>query len=255
MISYVIHGRGPLKAIALHGLFDTGQGFQPMLAGLDPERWSIALPDLRGYGGSADAAGPFDMATAASDALEIADQLGWARFSVIGHSMCGKAALRLAADAPDRVHRVVGIAPVWAGAVPFDPDSLAFFRSSVDSVEARQAIITQSTGSRLPAFWLHSLAQISFAESRKPAYGGYLESFAFDDFEKQAVGLNHDVLVIVGAQDVFTTEMARTHWIPKLRHAELVVLQDCGHWPMQEVPVYTAALIETFLSKDLPAAP
>ncbi|MEX3856471.1 alpha/beta fold hydrolase [Paraburkholderia sp. BR10923] len=249
MINYATYGRGPLKAIALHGLFDTRQSFQPMMAGLDPERWSIAVPDLRGYGDSVSVAGPFNMATAASDALELADQLGWERFSVIGHSMCGKVALRLAVDAPERIERLVGLSPVWAGAVPFDADSLAFFRSSAEIVETRQAIIAQSTGNRLPGFWARQLAESSFANSRKDAYAGYLESFAFDDFEAKATVLDQPVLVIVGAQDVFTTKMARVHWLAKLRQVELVVLPDCGHWPVQEVPLYVAALIETFLSK------
>lgn len=78
-----------MGAIALHGLFDTRQSFQPLMAGLDPDLWSIALPDLRGYGESADFAGPFSMETVASDAQEMADHLGWEKFSVIGHSICG----------------------------------------------------------------------------------------------------------------------------------------------------------------------
>jgi hypothetical protein len=47
MIAYRIHGHGPVKALALHGLFGGGQSFAPMLAGIGPDKWSLAMPDLR----------------------------------------------------------------------------------------------------------------------------------------------------------------------------------------------------------------
>ena len=124
-----------------------------MLAAIDPKRWSIVLPDMRGYGGSAAISGPFNMATVASDVLEIADYLGWERFSLIGHSMGGKVSLRTAVDAPTRIDRIVAVSPTWAGAVPFKAEQLAYFRSSVERIEARAAIIAQTTGNRLPQFW------------------------------------------------------------------------------------------------------
>ncbi len=249
MLEYAIHGHGPTRAIALHGLFGDQRSFQPILAAIDPESWSIALLDIRGYGRSAAIGGPFTMATIASDAIEIADHLGWDNFAVIGHSMGGKAALRLAIDAPTRVDRLVGIAPIWAGRLSFDAEQLAFFRSSVERVEAREAIIARSTGNRLPAFWCKRMAEISSKSSSRSAYAGYLESFVHEDFEAAAAALNQEVLIMAGARDNANVEMARTHWKPKLRHAELVVLQDCGHWPIHEAPLHVAALLEQFLSK------
>ena len=223
-----------------------------MLAAIDPEIWSIVLPDIRGYGGSAAIGGPFTMATIASDAIEIADHLGWDNFAAIGHSMGGKAALRLAIDAPTRVDRIVGIAPIWAGRLSFDAEHLAFFRSSIESVEAREAIIARSTGNRLPRFWCRRMAELSSGNSSRSAYAGYLESFVHDDFEAAAAVLNQEVLIMAGARDNANVEMVRTHWQPKLRHAELVVLQDCGHWPIHEAPLLVAALLEQFLTKIRP---
>ena len=43
--------------------------------------------DLRGYGGRKEVAGEFTMDEAAADAIALADELGWDRFSVVGHSM------------------------------------------------------------------------------------------------------------------------------------------------------------------------
>jgi esterase len=230
-------------------LFTDGKGYDRMLAAIDPRRWSIVLPDMRGYGGSAAISGPFNVVTIASDVLKIADYLGWERFSLIGHSMGGKASLRVAVDAPTRIDRIVGISPIWAGVVPVNAEQLARFRSSVERIDARAAIIAQTTGNRLPQFWCEQAAQTSSENSRPEAYAGYLESLIFDDFEVDAKRLDQKILVAVGGRDTVNLEMARANWQPKLRHVELVVLQDCGHWPIQEMPLFTAALIEEFLSK------
>ncbi len=48
--------------------------------------------DLRGYGGRKQVSGEFTIEEAAADAITLADELGWDRFSVIGHSMGGKVA-------------------------------------------------------------------------------------------------------------------------------------------------------------------
>jgi hypothetical protein len=55
--------------------------------------------------------------------------------------MGGKIALRAACLAQGRVTHFAGFLPFRAATVPFGADVLAFFRSSVDSVEARQEMI------------------------------------------------------------------------------------------------------------------
>ena len=58
--------------------------------------------DYRGYGGMRDAPGDYTIDEIATDALALADKLGFASFSLIGHSMGGMAIERIAALAPER---------------------------------------------------------------------------------------------------------------------------------------------------------
>ncbi len=250
MIAYNLHGRGPIRVLALHGLFGDGHSFGPMLAGIDPDRWSLALLDMRGYGQSRDADGPYDLPTAAMDAVAVADELGWERFSVIGHSMGGKVALRIACLARNRVECIAGLSPLWAAAIPFAADALAFFRSSIHSIEARHAIITQSTGNRLPLAWCRAIAESSAAISRREAYAGYLESFVHDDFAEGARALETDALLVSGARDSAASRVQRDGWQNGLRHIEAVVLEECGHWAIQEMPLLTASLLEGFMTRN-----
>ncbi|WCM28613.1 alpha/beta hydrolase [Sphingomonas sp. QA11] len=248
-----IHGHGPSRIIAIHGWFNDSAAFDGMLPGFDPDRFSIALPDLRGYGPRRSSSGPFNMATAAADMLAVADQLGWTRFSVIGHSMGGKAALALAVAAPERVERVIGITPVWAGPAPFDPPTLGFFRAAAGDVGTRQAILDTTTGERLPSAWLRANAERSMEISDRDAFAAYLESWAGDDFAEAASGVERPVLVIAGAHDRgVPEEVLRATWLAALAHAELAVLPEAGHYPMDESPLTLAARIIAFIDPDIP---
>src|SRR4051812_49705065 len=105
-------GDGPQHVLALHGWFGSAQGWGALPDLIDPDRFTYAFLDYRGYGERRDVAGEHTIAEIAGDALALADELGWERFAVVGHSMGGIAAQRVLADAPERVERLVGISPV-----------------------------------------------------------------------------------------------------------------------------------------------
>lgn len=82
------------------------------------ENFFVVAPDLRGYGESGrpvpDAEHQsYSKREMARDALALMEYLGRREFSVVGHDRGARVAARLAADAPDRVHRamLLDIAP------------------------------------------------------------------------------------------------------------------------------------------------
>jgi len=82
------------------------------------ERYSLVLPDLRGYGDSPPVPdtpdhGSYSKRTMAQDAVDLMAALGHDRFAVVGHDRGGRVAHRLALDHPDRVTAlcVIDIAP------------------------------------------------------------------------------------------------------------------------------------------------
>jgi pimeloyl-ACP methyl ester carboxylesterase len=93
--------------VLLHGLASSRRFWDlvvPGLAGLP-----VLALDQRGHGDSDRPEGPYDGATVAADVLTALDALGISRAVVVGHSWGASTALRLAADAPERVLAVVGI--------------------------------------------------------------------------------------------------------------------------------------------------
>ena len=243
-----IVGNGEHKILALHGWFGHAQGWGPMVQHLDTQRFTYAFMDYRGYGQRRGSGGPYTIAQIAQDALALADQLGWTRFSLIGHSMGGMAIQQVLADAPDRVRALVGITPVPASGVPFDEQGWAFFSAAAGDVGTRRAIIDLTTGNRLTGTWLDAMAQSSMAHSDAPAFAEYLTAWARTDFADRISGRSLPVLVIAGEHDpALGAETCKATWLQHYPQARLEVMANAGHYPMDETPIALVSRIESFL--------
>jgi pimeloyl-ACP methyl ester carboxylesterase len=192
------------------------------------------------------------MEEAAADAIALAGELGWDRFSVIGHSMGGKIAHQVLLQAPDRVRKLVVLNAVPASGVPMDEQTWALFSGAAGDPGNRAAIIDFTTGSKLTKTFVHHVVRHSLENSDPRAFGAYLPSWAKADFSSQA-GKDSatPVKVIVGETDpALSAEVMQQTWLVYFPGAELEVLANAGHYPMFETPVALATSIEEFLGRD-----
>lgn len=249
-----IFGSGPRKVLCLHGWFGHARGWGTLTDHLDAERHTYAFMDYRGYGQRLDEVGPCTLGQISLDARHLADQLGWATFALVGHSMGGSAIQQVLADAPDRVQCLVGITPVPASGVPFDEQGWALFSSARDDPQARRTILDMTTGGRRSAQWLDDMVASSQAHSRPDAVAGYLQSWAKTDFAARIQGMGLPVQVIVGRHDPALGEaFCRETWLKHYPQAQLQVLEEAGHYPMDEAPADLARIMQAFLEQHADA--
>jgi haloacetate dehalogenase len=119
-----IHARVPAQArgnrpalLLVHGFPQTHVLWHRVVQQLQQDFW-IVLPDLRGYGDSAQPAGlpdhsNYSKRTLAQDLVDVMDQLGCPTFFLAGHDRGGRVAARLALDHAEKVKKlcVIDIAP------------------------------------------------------------------------------------------------------------------------------------------------
>ena len=115
-IRVLTKGDGP-PLLLLHGHPETHVTWHKIASRL-AEKYTVVLPDLRGYGDSSKPEGGDDhinysFRAMALDQIEVMQQLGFARFKVAGHDRGGRVAHRLCLDHPDAVQKValLDIAP------------------------------------------------------------------------------------------------------------------------------------------------
>ncbi|MFI6417041.1 alpha/beta fold hydrolase [Streptomyces sp. NPDC050842] len=249
VLPYDVQGEGPGRALVLHNWFGDRTSFAPLRDHLDDAAGTYAFVDCRGYGEARDIDGDFTMEETAADALAVADDLGWDSFSVIGHSMGGKAAQLMLLDAPDRVRSLIGISPVSAAGFPLDGETWDLFAGAADAPANRRAIIDNTTGGRYDDAWLSALVERSVSRSSATAFRAYLDSWSGPDFHERVRDNPTPVLLVVGAHDpALGTEAMEATWLRWYPNARLHVLKDAGHYAPEETPQALAEAIEAFLA-------
>jgi pimeloyl-ACP methyl ester carboxylesterase len=245
-------GSGGHRVLAIHGWFGSARGWGSLPEWLDGSAYTWVFMNLRGYGDRKDVAGEFTVDEVAADALAVADELGWDRFSVVGHSMGAKFAHRVLLEAPDRVRKLVGLNSVPAGQVPFDEQGWALFSGAPANPGNRAAIIDFTTGSKLTKTFINHVVQHSLDNSTIEAFTAYLQAWAKSDFTAQAkVDTATPVKLIVGVNDpAMSADVMEQTWRVFFPDAELTILPDAGHYPMFESPVSLATSIEEFLGQE-----
>jgi pimeloyl-ACP methyl ester carboxylesterase len=108
-LHYIDHTGGETALVLLPGLTANAHSFDGLMgAGLGLRNRVLAL-DLRGRGLSDKPATGYSMADHAADVIALMDTLGITRAIVCGHSFGGLLAMYIAANYPDRVHKLVVI--------------------------------------------------------------------------------------------------------------------------------------------------
>lgn len=253
-LGHTLLGSGDRTAIVLHEWLGDASNYAPLHPYLDPAARRYCFADLRGYGRSLDLAGEYSLAEACADVLELADRLGLARFDLVGHSMSGLVAQRLALVAPGRVRAVVAITPVFAAGFPADDETLRRMTAVATEDTAARAAIAARTGERYGPAWLEFKLRKSRECSTVTARLGYLRMFTGSDFAAAAQGNPVPMLVVSGQYDLplYREESARRSFGACYPRCEFVLAEGAGHYPMLETPVFLAAQLDAFFARDWP---
>lgn len=247
--------------LCLHGFTDTWRTWELILPALEAEH-DVLAPTLLAHAGGPALKGEFSDELLI-DAVEAAmDEAGFETAHVVGNSLGGYVALRLAARG--RADSVVAFAPAggWAADDPSFLETLAGFTTMYEQLKLiapqAEAVVSTPEGRRLvtqlittnyehiPADLLaHQMVGVSRCEV--PALVAYGEREAFD---LEAEKVECPVRIVWGTADQIlawpsSAARFREEWLPS---AEYVELDGIGHCPQLDVPLEAAQLILGFTS-------
>lgn len=226
-------GNGPHRVLVLHGWALDSSVWLAARALSNQRDATYAYFDFPGYGvnrGEAAADGIDGMAQAA---LAAVDELGWTQFSVLGHSMGGATAIRVATLRPQQVSSVVAITPVSPGGTPLDADTYATFENSwADPGAALKGALAPN----IDADDLARLVDRNRATMDQKTWAAYLANWSSSSFMDMVGSYDAPTTLFYGESDPFVTADYLTETLNHLAHGTLAELAGAGHYPMIESP-------------------
>jgi pimeloyl-ACP methyl ester carboxylesterase len=234
-----VEGTGDQRVLVLHGwVLDSGtwSAARPLV---DRVRFTYAYLDFPGYGVHR-AATPADGVDAmASAVLAAADELGWPSFGVLGHSMGGGTAIRVATMAPERVTGVVALAPVGPRGMPLCAKSHAVLRSTW----ADPRSVLRSLAPNLTRAQLDAMVAANRAAMDQHVWETYLANWSGFDFADAVGRYDGPTTVAYGVRDPLITAGYLADSLIDLR-VKPRAIEEAGHFPMVERAQATVRLWE-----------
>lgn len=246
-------GEGRPRLVILHGLLGSSRNWQS--AGRDlASSFQVCALDLRNHGNSFHAR-EMDYGTLANDVAAWMDAHGVGRAHLLGHSMGGKVAMRLACEQSERVERlvVVDIAPrSYRGT--HNPEFSAMLGLELDAVKSRQEVdqvLEQSIpDSTFRKFLLTNLERSPGGRFRWAINLSGLAA-AIPTLEEEPLDRGHrfagDVLFVLGGRSRYfrsdDEEKVRAHFPA----ARIESITESGHNPHFETREQFVDLVKEFL--------
>ena len=247
-LHYLEAGSGP-PLVLVHGLASNATQDWGRLIGPLSRQFHVYAPDLPGFGRSErppDADYSIPMQVEAVRAFM--DAKGVRRARVAGISMGGWIAARLAGESPERVDRLVLVDA--AGMRPDGPAIPAEALLPRDEEGVRRLVATVRHNAPVPPSFV---ARDILARRLREEWivRRALESMsAGRDWLNGTLGrADMPVLIVWGRQDVLIPVAYGEALKAELPHAELVVLDGCGHVPIADCPEAFDRAFVPFLAK------
>ena len=258
-IRYNVIGGGP-AVVLVHGWLSSSRIWE-QLAGRLAQRFTVYTLDLSGFGESDKPLSGYGIRNGSRLLYAFCAHFGLTRTNVIGHDFGGAMAVKLAADHPDVVGRLVIIsAPadenqidlptmLWLVTLPIvgpifyalgrvaRPIRRFWMRPFVADSDDLTEEIVDDAGRSTPAAVSKTLSI-----SRREISRGRLA--------RQARIIKIPLLVVAGEEDQIVDPQSVGVWAGGVDRAEICLIDECGHMPMVERIAEFNAQILAFLTGD-----
>lgn len=251
-VAYDVRGTGPVVVLVpgMGELRSTYRFLAPLLADAG---YTVVTTELRGHGDSDATFSSYGDAETAGDIAALIRELDQPA-TVIGNSMSAGAAVIAAAENPERVSGLVLIGPFVR-----NPPTRAFERLLFRTMMARpwaaaawNAYYPSLNAGAKPADF-EEYRRLMIAALRRPGHARAFSLTTRTDHspaEAALAELDAPTLVVMGALDPdFKDPRAEAEWIARAVAADVVMVDDAGHYPQAQQPERTADAVIDFLER------
>ncbi|MGY1714506.1 3-oxoadipate enol-lactonase [Geodermatophilus sp. SYSU D01106] len=244
-VSYTEDGPADAPVVVLSNSLGATRGmWDPQVPAL-AERYRVVSYDTRGHGESPAPAGPYTVDDLVDDLVALLDRVGARRAHVVGLSLGGMTAMRLAAREPARVDRLVLVA------TSARPDPQGFLDRAVQARSGGTAPLAPAIVGRwlTPAYAaehpdLVARLEAMIAGADDEGYANCCEAVGHFDAREDLARITAPTLVVSGAEDPALPPPHQQAIVEGIAGATLLSVSPGAHLPNLEQPLeVTGALL------------
>lgn len=254
-------GDGP-TLVLIHGFTGTWEIWDPIIAPLE-QHYDVFIPTLPSHAGGPAIEGDPTLELLLDGAEALLDEAGIETAHIVGNSLGGYAALRLAARGRAKTVNALAPAGGWAEGDPVIAQTMDFFQQMHPLVVAAaehvdDAVATPEGRAMLLQFLTEHPEVVTPELAKKILLGGAgcTEAIALTEMGRTADwafdlnAIECPARIVWGTEDkVLGWPIAAARYQEGLPDADWVILEGIGHCPMLDVPERTVELITEF-AKD-----
>ncbi len=259
-LHYVEAGEGP-PLLLLHGLNGSTFSFRLLMPYLAPHFRTIAL-DLKGFGFSdRPAGGDYSLGEQARLVAGFLDALGVEKAFVLGHSLGGAVAMRLAIAYPERVERLILVSAADDSELRKGLRSARVIRPMLPIVAAftlqneRFRRMSLRSACYDPAFVTPEVVEGYLSPTHIRGHLRALGSLMVDrrrDAPLDVTSITQPTLILWGTADRWMPSVHGQALQSLIPEASLVLIEKAGHLVLEEQPQESSGAIIDFLKRDEP---
>lgn len=260
-VHYRDEGRGPAMVL-LHGIFASLHTWDGWVAALAGKNRLIRI-DLPGWGLTGKAA--FDISLPAYVAFlhDFLEALGIEKMTLTGNSFGGMVAWNYAIQYPAQVEKLILIdAAGYPGKMPtavglISLPGISFFAGRISPRFIFDMSVRQTYGNpqKVTREILDRYHEIAFYPASRRQHVEILLMIlaAMESDWPNIQKVTAPTLIMWGAKDSWISPQSSHRFKSDIRQSELIIYEDAGHIPMEEIPKETARDADRFISGTLSA--
>ena len=233
-------GDGKPTFLLVHGWAVSGHIWDTLVDHWPAGAGQLLMVDLRGAGWSSKPREGYTLDDYAGDLVNVVDHLtGELKLSdivLVGHSMGGQLAMRVALERPQALSKLVLVSPVPPGGVPFGDADLAYFRSLGGHRAGAEQVLGMMM-SRKPDAKSFERAVSGTSTVVLEAFLGGFDAWRTANFADRVGAITTPTVVFGGElEQPLSPALIKEHVVARIPGATFVQVPGVGHYPYIEAP-------------------